>query len=315
MDIFTARSAKPMLIHGESDPFDSDQYTYELKMDGERSLAYLDADRTELINRRDRRILANFPELSDLHHQANGRCILDGEIIAGIGSKQDFEFIKQRAVTKNVHAIKRLAEQTPCTFVATDILYLGDRDITRLPLVERKALLRDTVADGGAVAVVQTIEEHGVEFFRLVKEQGLEGIIAKRKDSLYHMGKRTRDWEKIKNWDEDLFLVCGFLPSDRANVVSLVLGQWSAGGEIIYKGRVTLGVNRPEFAIVNKQKRAKSFPFPETPPEAAKGAVWLVPKLVCKAGFLCWTVHGRLRQPFFKELVSGVAPEKVIEPA
>ena len=313
MDIFEKRSASPMLIHGESEPFDSEEYVYELKMDGERCLAYLDKTGTDLINRRDRRVLPNFPELAAIHKQAKKRCILDGELIVGVGSKQDFELIKQRALVKNPYTIRTLSAQNPATFVATDILYVDDRQLTHLPLEERKTLLRKTVSDSERLVVVHTIDSFGVKFYQLVKDKGLEGVIAKKKSSVYRMGKRTYEWSKFKNWENANFVVCGYLPSDRANVVSLVLGQYNEDGEMIYKGRVTLGVKRMEFAEVDKQKRAKGHPFSQVPPEASKGAVWLQPRLVCKAGFMCYTVNLRLRQPFFIELMPGVSPKSVKE--
>ena len=315
MDIFEGRAARPMLIFGDSEPFDSDDYQYELKMDGERCLAYLDKGMVELVNRRGRHPLSQFPEFADLHRQAKKRCIVDGEIIVGGGGKAEFELVKRRALTRDPRTVKRLAVEHPGTFVALDILYAGKEQITRLPLTERQRILRENIIEGGGMAVVRSVDGHGIEFFRLVREKGLEGAIAKRKDSVYRMGRRTRDWTKFKNWVESDFVICGYVPSERSSVVSLILGQYEDSGELVYKGRVVLGANRREFDAVRGVRPAPGHPFREEPPDGCAGAIWLAPQLVCRAGFMCWTTNRRLRQPFFKELQPGKDPRTAREPA
>ncbi len=194
MDIFESQSARPMLIGSDSEPFDSPDHVFELKLDGERSLAYVSPDETVLVNRHGRPILQQFPELAGLH-AATGkhRCIIDGELIVNEGRKPDFEFIKQRALSKNQFTIKRLSAQHPVTFVALDLLYLDGELLVDQPLTQRQEVLKTTVHEHERLAHVRCIEQAGLAFFELVKEQGLEGIIAKRKDSPYLMGKRTKD--------------------------------------------------------------------------------------------------------------------------
>lgn len=208
-DLFAAKSAKPMLIGLSGEPFDSPEYVFELKLDGERCLAYLDGTETVLINRRGRHVLAQFPELASLHRQAGKRCIVDGELISGTGSKADFEDLKQRALTKNPRSIERLSRQRPVTFVAVDILLVDSREVTGLPLLRRQALLAETLAENRNLALSRVVPEKGVEFFERVTAMGLEGLIGKKRDSLYQMGKRTRDWVKIKHWlEDDFFVMC-----------------------------------------------------------------------------------------------------------
>lgn len=308
MDIFDAQSAKPMLIGVEGEPFDSAEYLFELKMDGERCLAYLGHDRTVLVNRRGRPLGTLFPELAELHRQTGNRCIIDGEIIAGTGGKSDFESIKKRNLIKNRLTIQRLSRETPAVFVALDILYLDREQVTSLPLHRRKELLRAAIGENSALAVVRSVDEHGTRLFEAVRKRGLEGIVGKRKDSVYRMGERTSDWVKIKNWLEDDFLVCGYIVSanPRTHVASIVLGQYNASGEVAYKGRVALGLKRREFGLVARQPGAGSHPFAESPPKETAGAVWLRPSLVCTVGFMCWTESLHLRQPHFK----GMRPDK-----
>lgn len=312
-DIFDERLAKPMLIGAEGEAFDSPDFDFEVKMDGERCLAYLDAGSTLLINRRERDVTAQFPELSSLHEQAAGRCIIDGELIVGAGGKTDFEHIKQRSAVRNPFAVERLSRERPATFVAVDILYAGREQTTARPLTERREVLATTLREGGGLALSRVIAERGVEFFRAVTTRGLEGIIAKRRDSLYRMGKRTKDWIKIKHWLEADFVVCGYVAHANAAVASLVLGQVDASGGLVYKGRVAIGLKRDEFRLVKALPRRKGHPFSAAPPTGAGEAAWVRPELVCRVGFMCWTDGGGLRQPFFKELRREVRPETVVE--
>ncbi len=213
-DVFAAKSAKPMLIGRSGEPFDSPEYVFELKLDGERCLAYLDEAGTLLINRRGRHVLGQFPELSGLHRQKKKRCIIDGELISGIGSKADFEDIKQRGLLRNPHSIQRLSHERPVTFVAIDILYLDRQLTTTLPLHSRQALLASTLRENAVLALSRVVAEKGLEFYERVTAMGLEGIIGKRRDSIYQMGKRTNDWVKIKTWDEVDFIMCGYFRND-----------------------------------------------------------------------------------------------------
>ncbi len=307
-DIFDTHSAKPMLVAETDTPFDSDDHIFELKMDGERCLAYLDADETVLINRRGRYVLSQFPELATLHENVDARCILDGEIIIGVGAKEDFEHIKQRSVTKNPQTIARLSREHPATFVAVDILFKDGALLTKKPLEERLDILHRTVAENEHLALSRIIPGNGIDFFERVKELGLEGIIAKRLDSPYRMGIRSSDWLKIKNWLEDDFIVCGYMIGERAAVASLILGQYGDDG-LVYKGRVTLGLRRDDFALIRSQPRRQGHPFAVQPPREVKNAVWLRPELVVRVGFMCWTADWHLRQPNYKKLVDRPAAD------
>ncbi|MCD8140621.1 MAG: hypothetical protein LUE17_12745 [Planctomycetaceae bacterium] len=313
MDIFDNHLAKPMLIGRDEGPFDSPDYLFELKVDGERSLAYVDGASTVLINRHGRHILPNFPELAGLHDRVDGKCILDGELVVGSGSKDDFEGIKSRWATKHPLAIQRLSREKPATYVAVDILYQDGRQVTDEPLDRRRERLLSVVHEGGRVAVSRAVNERGVDFFEIVKQQGMEGIIGKRRDSVYRMGKRTKDWVKIKHWLEDEFVVCGVVDNAKAAVVSLVLGQYRADGVLAYKGRVTLGRDRDEYRAIKRLPRAARNPFDVALPPGSAGATWVTPRLVARVGFMAWTTGNKLRQPFFVGLVPGAKAKAVVE--
>lgn len=314
MDMFDSRSAAPMLIGVESSPFDDDDWIYELKLDGERTLAYLDRDGTLLLNRRSVRLLAKFPELATLNNSICRRCILDGElIIVDDNGHPDFEEVKRRGLMTRTLAIERAAALRPAVFVAFDILYDTDREITHLPLMERKAILDDLVEDNAQISVARHVFTQGIAFYDLAKKRHLEGIIAKRKDSLYLPGKRTKDWVKIKNLMDDDFIVCGYV-SNAEYVISLVLGQYDRFGRIVYKGRVTLGKSSDDFTLIEKQRKAKHSPFPEKPPPYVDNAIWIRPKLVCKVAFMARNHNGLMRQPVYKGLRLDKTAEEAREP-
>ena len=211
MDMFDSKNIKPMLIGEMQEAFDSPDYIYELKLDGERCIAYLDNDITDLRNKRNIKMLVKVPELSMIHKQVKCRCILDGELIVIKDGKPDFFEIQRRSLMSNTFKIKLASSKLPASFTAFDILYYEDHEVIDLPLMQRKKLLEKTIKENDRIAISRYIEERGIEFYKLAKQNQLEGIVAKRKDSKYYLDKRTKDWIKIKNLMDDDFVVCGYI--------------------------------------------------------------------------------------------------------
>lgn len=314
MDIFDTRSARVMLAGRERPAFDDPDYIFELKLDGDRCLAYLNGNETVLISRRSRVITGHLPELAEIHRQVNRRCILDGELIIGSGLKNEFERIRQRMNTTAPARLARQARTHPATFLAFDILYLDDGDVLGLPLMERKDMLQTAVSEGPGLAVSRFIHERGVKYFGLAVAAGLEGVMAKRADSEYRMGKRSPDWVKCKNWDRDAFVICGYMPREKANVVSLFLGQFR-GEALNYAGRVVLGSRTVEFRRISSlPQRAPVIDIPSTEEGERERIVWVAPVLVCQVEFMARTASGGLRQPVFKGLLPDVPPDEAVWP-
>ncbi len=212
MKLFEDRNVRPMLLTERHEPSESDGWLNELKLDGIRCVAYLRPGETDLRNKRNLRLLPGFPELADLHTSVTGTCILDGElIIVGPDGKPNFEALQARSMMTDTVRIRLKSAQAPASFVAFDILYRDGESLTRLPLIERKGILRETASDRGRLAISRTIEGNAKALFDRTAEQGLEGIVQKRKDSLYHMGKRSHDWVKVKNLVDEDFLACGYI--------------------------------------------------------------------------------------------------------
>ena len=312
-DLFTEKHIEPMLIAENVPPFEDPEWLYELKWDGERCIAYLDpSEGTELRNKRQVRMLPKVPELAEIHLQAKKRCILDGELLCLVGGKPSFETIQRRSLMSNRYKIELEAQRFPATYVAFDCLYYDGEDLTMQPLTERKNILEKAVTESERLAVSRVFDAGQVlALFQLAKEQRLEGIVAKRKDSLYFQGTRTRTWLKMKNMMDDDFVVCGYIFKE-SHMISLVLGQYH-NEKLVYKGHVTLGVGGAAFSQIKAQPRAIRPPFDVPEGHGNEDAVWIEPTLVCVVEFMHRTKNGGMRQPVFKGLRPDKLPEECTE--
>lgn len=310
-DLFSEKNIRPMLIGVEGEPFDNADYIFELKVDGERCVAYLDpAVGTELRNKRNMKLLPRVPELANLHEHISRRCILDGELAVIVDGKPDFFAIQRRSLMSNPAKIQLAAQQQPASFVAFDILYLDDRPTNTLPLMERKGLLQEAVRrEDVRFAMSRYIEQSGTAFFELAKAQELEGVVAKRRDSRYYFDKRTKDWIKIKYLKDEDFVVCGYLRKEN-HMNSIVLGQYH-NGQLIYKGHVTLGVGGEDFRAIMQQETISAPSFEA--PSGNEDAAWIEPRLVCTVRYMMKTESGGMRQPVFKGLRDDKEPEECVE--
>ena len=198
MDIFDSKIIKPMLISNMVDAFDSPEWIYEIKLDGIRCIAYLDHNGTDLRNKRDKKLLPHVPELSEIHKQVTKKCILDGELFVLKNGTTDFYEIQHRVLMNDPFKIQLAAGKYPASFVAYDIIYYENKLVTDLPLMERKELLKGTVKENNFISISRYVEQYGISLFDLAKKNGLEGIVAKKKESRYYFDKRTKDWVKCK---------------------------------------------------------------------------------------------------------------------
>lgn len=302
MDLFDSKNIKPMLIGKEMAPFDDPNYIYELKWDGERCVAYLEPGRPpELRNKRNVRMLSKVPELAVISKQVKKRCILDGELFILKDSRPDFSLIQRRSLMSDRFKIELDSKHNPATFSAFDVLYYDCQETMLLPLMERKALLDKSIMDGPRMAISRYVEGQGTSLFNFAAERGLEGIVAKVKDSIYIQDKRTTDWIKMKVMMEEDYVVCGYILKSN-HMTSIILGQYR-GNTLIYKGHVTMGVSGQAFDIISRHPTLPSAPFIAYP--AGHGndrAIWLSPELVCIVKFMHHTKSGGMRQPVFKGL-------------
>lgn len=297
MDIFHNRDFSPMLIGASQEPFDDENYIFELKLDGSRCLAFLDKDETDLINKRGIHLISAFPELKQLHKQVKTPCILDGELFVFKHGTVDFYEMQHRSHLKDSFKISLAAKKSPATFTAFDVLYYKGNDLTKEPLMKRKKILNQIVKENERINVSRYIETFGTKLYELTVNQHLEGIVAKPKNSIYHINKRTNDWIKIKNLLDDDFAVAGYIEKDKG-IISLVLAQYQKK-QWIYMGHVTMGVRNLNFIKEYHCNIVSTSPFSSIP-SGNESAHWLSPMPVCTVKYMDKTASGGLRQPIFK---------------
>ena len=309
MDVFEQKSMLPMLITKRVEPFDDPDYIYELKLDGIRCIAYLDVNGTELRGKQNRALLGRFPEMADMNKAAKKRCILDGELFIMREGKPSFEAIQPRLPLTNKYRIAEAAKRFPASYVAFDVMYCDGKQTTNLPLIDRKNLLSAIVEDRDRIAVSRFIPEHGTDLFNLTKVEGLEGIVAKKADSLYYPGKNTTQWVKIKSLIDDDYVVCGYIKKPDG-LTSIVVAQYRRD-KLIYKGHVTLGVRGEAFRRIKESTHLDTSPL-AVPPGNEK-AVWVEPRIVCAIQYMEITSGGGLRQAVLKGIRDDMDPEECIE--
>jgi ATP-dependent DNA ligase len=298
-DMFDAKSASPMLAGESREAFDSPDFIYELHLDGERCIAYLDPllDSTVLRNKRGADMLPKVPELGRIHKRVDARCILDGELIVAVNGEPNGYEILRRSQTKDHYQIYLQSSLAPATFVASDILYHVNHEVTSWTLTQRKELLERLVTEDERIVVSRYVEEHGIDQFNLATKRNLNEIVAKRKESRYYPGKNSKDWIQCRNPQDDDFVVCGYTPKED-HTASIVLGQYE-GDRLTYKGHVTLGVSARDIQVMEAHPRAESVPLDSVANEIGT-AVWLKPSLVCTVRDMEMVQTGFTRQPVFK---------------
>lgn len=301
MDIFEGKAIKPMLIAEQQEPFDSEDWLYELKWDGVRCISFLNNTETDLRNKRSMRLLSKFPELAQINEQINSKCILDGEIAVLKHGVPDFYEVQKRTILTDPFKIELAYTQYPASFIAFDIIYYKGKDITKLPLLERKMLLNEVVKENSRIAVSRYIENKGIDLYKLADAKKLEGVVAKKKDSKYYYDKRSKDWIKFKRMSDEDYIICGYVRKGTRNN-TLILGQYRED-RLVYKGSVSFGV-KLDFLQEYKLNRLDYSPFTLTP-SGNDDVIWLEPILVCTVEYMPNTKNA-LRQAVYKGIRDDV---------
>jgi DNA ligase D-like protein (predicted ligase)/DNA ligase D-like protein (predicted 3'-phosphoesterase) len=300
---------KPMLAKVALEPFSDKDWIFEIKWDGFRAISYVDKE-FSLKSRNDKELKHNFPELAEITQLASN-LVVDGEIIIMRDCKPDFQTLLERGQAVSTREIQRQTEQASAEYIVFDILEKDGKSLTKLSLTERKKILKDSMKEGKYVVLSDYIEEKGEAYYNLALDKGLEGIIAKRKDSQYEEGLRTGSWLKIKKIKTCDCVIFGYTKGENAREKtfgSLIVGLYSKKGEPIYVGKVGTGFTEQTLDIlIDKFEKLKTTIAPFKV-ESMEKVTWLEPKLVCEVGYQVVTRDMKLRMPRFKSLRDDKPP-------
>jgi len=296
-------------------------WAVEMKWDGVRALAFIENGRLRLGSRTGKDITATYPDLAGLGHATSHKQVLfDGEIVAFTGGRPDFEALQPRMHVASPAQAVRLAQLTPVTYLAFDVLQVDGRSLVALPYSERRALLEEIFRNGSNWLSPPNFPGEDVDdVLAASAANGLEGVVAKRLDSRYEPGTRTRSWLKIKNELRQEVVVAGWKPGKgnrTGQIGSLLVGVHDEDGKLRYAGHVGTGFTDATLRMLwgkLQPLRRPGSPFDEpVPAEYARNAVWVDPELVIEVAFDRWTKVGRMRAPVYQGLRDDKNPADVV---
>jgi len=307
----------PMLAAAADEPFDSPEFTYEAKWDGVRTIAFVDGGEVRLQTRNLLDCTRQYPEGTQVAEAMTGayQAIVDGEIVAldekGVPS---FQRLQPRMHVTDDSTVRKLRRSTPVIYQVFDLLYADGEDLTRKPLRERLRRLDEALTPMGAIRRSEGFVGTGVALFEAAKEQGLEGIIAKRLDSTYQPGARSPAWVKVKAFRTMDCVVGGWTAGQggRASTLGALLLGVYRDGKLEPVGHVGTGFDertlRDLLATLEKHESPTS-PF-ATMPRVNQPARWCMPELVCEVEYVEITRDGTLRHPTYRGLRPDVDPRE-----
>ncbi|HEX2111073.1 MAG TPA: DNA ligase D [Gaiellaceae bacterium] len=302
------REYAPMLATLAEDVPTGQGWTFEVKWDGYRAIAYVRGGETTLKSRRDQDLTERFGPVAREIAKAvkTPHCVLDGEVCA----------LDERGRT-SFSAMQRGGH--PLVYYAFDLLELEGEPLLGLPLTERRARLDELLDRRNAVVRLSETFDDGPALVEAASEQGFEGVIAKRASSRYEPGRRSRDWLKLKAIQQQEFLIAGYTRGKgrrERSFGSLVLAV-RRGGDLVWVGNCGTGFDEGEIDRLLRRLRplereTPPFRVPPKMPRVRKGeVVWVEPTLVCQVGFAEWTHDGHLRAPRYLGLREDKDPEDV----
>lgn len=285
-----------MLASVAPGPFDGDDWLFELKWDGYRCLAYLATGQVYLDSRNAKPLLPQFPVLSSMAAALRAKdALLDGEIVAMKGGRVDFSYLR--------------TSPSSVLYACFDLLWLDGEPMLEVPLDQRKRELKKCMAWGESAIYSETVEGQGKTLFSFAKSQDLEGVMGKRRDSLYFPGERTTDWLKVKNLHQGVFWVVGYMPSPGRIMGSAVVAVKEGDGYRIV-GRVSSGLNGEYEKLLLGKVRPLDVSRPPAgltglPPRPELRQVrWVEPFYGLEIDYIEVTPDGHLRHPVLKEVVT-----------
>jgi len=287
---------KPALATLVDQPFSREGWLFEPKWDGYRAIAEVHKGKADLYSRKHTSFNKDYPQIVKSVEKIAHSVVLDGEIVV-LDSKgqSDFQALQNY----------RNSGKGKLTYMVFDLLYLNGEDTRQLTLTERKALLKEVIKQLGDKAIQYSnhVMKNGEQLFRKAAEKGLEGIIAKKADSVYEENRRTMNWLKIKITNQQEAIICGYTAprGSRKKIGALVLGVQDDKGSLRYIGHCGGGLNAQLIDMLYEQLQ----PLRRQPPvfnekiKTNMPVTWVSPVLVCQVKFSVWTESGIMRMPIF----------------
>jgi bifunctional non-homologous end joining protein LigD len=310
----------PMLATPIEEPFDSDDWLFEIKWDGYRAVAFIEDGRVRLVSRNQNELTPRYPELKDLPKFVNAKtAILDGEVVAlDEQGRASFSLMQQRTGFRPGGRRGVTNADVPVLYYAFDLLYLDGYDLRKLPLEERKKKLKSIIVAGDALRYSDHYEKQGKALFEVARQKGLEGILAKKRDSIYQE-RRSSEWLKIKITHRLECVIGGYTEPEgsRAHFGSVVLGLYDKQGRLIHAGQAGSGFDQKSLDEVwqlLKRRETRRNPF-YGEVEALRKVYWVRPELVAEIEYAEWTEGAsggsgpKLRAPVFLGLRDDKDPK------
>lgn len=313
----------PMLATSIDEPFDGAEWLFEIKWDGYRAVAFIENGRVRLVSRNQNELTARYPELKDLPQSVKAKtAILDGEVVAlDEEGRASFSLMQQRTGFRPGGRRAATNADVPVLYYAFDLLYLDGYDWRRIPLEDRKKKLASILLAGDSLRYSDHYEQQGKALFEIARQKGLEGILAKKRDSIYQE-RRSSEWLKIKIRHRLECVIGGYTEPEgaRANFGSIVLGLYDRQGRLIHVGQAGSGFNQKslgEIFKLLKKRETKQKPF-YGEVEALRKVTWVKPELVAEIEYAEWTEGAntgsgpKLRAPVFLGLRDDKDPRECL---
>jgi bifunctional non-homologous end joining protein LigD len=311
---------RPMLATPGSLPGDDRGWAFEVKWDGVRAISFVSGGRIQMFSRNEKDLTPSFPEFREIGEFVGARqCVLDGEIVVmGEEARPDFGRLQRRLHLGNANAVKKQSAASPATYVIFDLLHLDGHSLLSLPYDARRDQLEALGLSGASFVTADSFRDvKGADILRATKEAGLEGVIAKLRNSIYVEGKRSEAWIKVKNVRTQEVVIGGWTEgsgSRQGSIGALLLGIPSSNG-LRYVGKVGTGLSdsdRDSLLSLLRSVARKTSPFvpPSDVPERAPHFVR--PLHVGEVRFSEWTEAGRLRHPVWRGLRTDKTPAEVV---
>jgi bifunctional non-homologous end joining protein LigD len=310
----------PMLATSINEPFDGPDWLFEIKWDGYRAVAFIENGKVRLVSRNQNELTARYPELRDVAKSVKAKsAILDGEVVAlDEQGRASFSLMQQRTGFRPGGRRGVTNADVPVLYYAFDLLYLDGYDWRKIPLEERKKKLASILITGDSLRYSDHYESQGRALFEMAREKGLEGILAKRRDSIYQE-RRSGEWLKIKIRHRVECVIGGYTQPEgsRAHFGSVVLGLYDKQGRLIHVGQAGSGFNQKSLGEIwkmLKKRETKQNPF-YGEVEALRKVSWVKPELVAEIEYAEWTEGAssgsgpKLRAPVFLGLRDDKDPK------